>query len=117
MINLNTYTLSRCIYLIGKGEFNQEQEIDHIDCNSLNNHLDNLRLADCSDNCKNKKLSKVNTSGFKGVHWCKMRKAWISQINVNGKKIYLGKYSTPEGAHDSYIRASVEFHGDFGRVA
>lgn len=41
--------------------------IDHIDGNSLNNEISNLRLLTQADNCKNRKKQHNNTSGSAGV--------------------------------------------------
>jgi hypothetical protein len=40
-----------------------------------------------------------------------------SRIEVNGKKIYLGSFRTPEEAHIAYIAASLEYHGAFSPYA
>lgn len=59
--------------------------VDHIDRNSLNNNLDNLRIVDHSVNCRNKGVPKNNTSGAVGVTW---------QIN-NGKKYAVAFWVDP----------------------
>ena len=46
---------------------NNYDEVDHIDGNSLNNDLSNLRWCDRSINCMNRRLFKNNKSGFKNI--------------------------------------------------
>ncbi|WP_339765011.1 HNH endonuclease signature motif containing protein [uncultured Sulfitobacter sp.] len=45
-----------------------EDEIDHINRNKKDNRIENLRQSDRSLNNLNKKISKTNKTGFKGVH-------------------------------------------------
>ena len=56
--------------------------IDHIDGNPSNNNLDNLREASHAENMRNSKIPTSNSSGFKGVYWCKTYKKWISVCAV-----------------------------------
>ena len=42
--------------------------VDHKDHNSLNNRRSNLRVCTNQQNCFNQRVSKNNTSGFKGVY-------------------------------------------------
>lgn len=92
-------------------------EIDHIDGDGLNNRRSNLRCATTAQNQYNQRLAAHNTSGFKGVSWHKRDKAWTANIKFDGRKRFLGYFSTPEDAHAAYCRASAELHGEFGRVA
>ena len=95
-------------------------DIDHIDGDRMNNRLSNLRLASRQQNNGNARLSKANTSGFKGVtrYNAKPRtKPWIAQITVNGKRKGLGYFATPEEAHEAYAAAAVQAFGEYARPA
>jgi hypothetical protein len=83
----------------------------------LDNRRANLRIATHQQNNHNHRISKNNTSGFKGVTWFERSKKWVAQINMNGKKIHLGLHGTPEAAHAAYAAASAKLHGEFGRTA
>lgn len=95
--------------------------IDHIDGNYSNNDPKNLRLVDHSQNMKNRKTSKRNNTGVKGV---KMylnkgdipvyRATITATINGERKQISLGTYVTLEEARQSYEEASKKYHGEFG---
>ena len=69
-------------------------EVDHIDRNSLNNIVTNLRLADRRIQNLNTKVRKDSNTGIKGVHWDKSRSKWAPSIKVNNKAIYLGRYDS-----------------------
>jgi hypothetical protein len=54
-----------------------------------------------------------NTSGFKGVTFHRKMKKWVAWIRAGGKNVYLGLHSTPEAAHDAYVKAAVRVYGEF----
>jgi len=73
--------------------------VDHIDHDTLNNRLSNLRILKISDNNQNRKhLQRNNTSGITGVSWRKKEQKWRAQIQVNYKNIWLGYFDTKEEA-------------------
>jgi hypothetical protein len=72
--------------------------IDHINGDGLDNRKENLRICTHSENMKNIKVRKDNTSGVRGIHWQKKANKWHCQIQYNGKKIYLGLYKDLEDA-------------------
>jgi hypothetical protein len=93
--------------------------VDHINGNGLDNRRVNLRLCTHSQNMRNRKMHSNNATGFKGVYKdgrCKTTKKYCAQIRFNGKRIYLGRYTTPEEAYQVYCDASVKYHGEFGRI-
>lgn len=92
-------------------------EIDHADGNGLNNQKSNLRAVDHQHNSQNRRLGKNNTSGFKGVFFdkrCKNR-PWRAVVTVNGKRLHLGNFSTPEDAYEVYKAKAKESFGIFYR--
>ena len=91
-------------------------QVDHINCNGLDNRRVNLRLATRSQNQHNRGASSNNTSGFKGVTWHEGNKKWQAQIAFCGKHKYLGGYDTAEAAHAAYAEASSKYHGEFRRL-
>ncbi len=93
------------------------KETDHRDRDGLNNRTSNLRAATTAQNQFNQGRRKDNSSGVKGVYWCKRGNRWRAQIKVNKKHIYLGSYKEKSDAADAYARASAEYHGEFGRVS
>jgi hypothetical protein len=87
------FTVSRLILSAFLSTPKDDEECDHIDRNSLNNNLNNLRWVTRSENCFNR--NNWGKSKFKGVHI----KAWkkkdgtlseniraISQFTINGNQ-------------------------------
>lgn len=92
------------------------QDVDHINGNTLDNRRENLRLSTRSENNMNKGKQRNNKSGYKGVYFCKWTNRWAAQIVVNRKKKLIGRFDTPEEAHEAYKAAALELHGEFARV-
>lgn len=88
--------------------------IDHIDCCGLNNTRENLRKATPHQNLCNMRISKINTTGFKGV--AKHRNNFSARIRSEYQEIYIGTFTTPEAAARAYDRKAIELHGEFART-
>jgi len=91
--------------------------IDHIDGNQLNNKIKNLRNVTHSQNLKNTKMYKHNTSGFCGVYWKEQNKKWLASINSEGSFKYLGLFDNLSDAVKARIEAEkiYGFHINHGR--
>lgn len=91
--------------------------IDHANGNPLDNRRSNIRLATRSENSINREFK--NKTGMRGVtHTNKaFPKPYQARITVNGKRLSLGYYHTPEEAAEAYKRAASEHHGEFKRIA
>ena len=63
------------------GSIDSNLDIDHIDGNSKNNKIENLREATLSQNCQNQKIRNTNTSGTKGV-WFHKQSNKIGRAHV-----------------------------------
>jgi len=90
-------------------------EVDHIDGNCLNNQKCNLRLTDRTGNRRNSPVSKVNTTGYKGVTMNRSG-SWAARIGLQGRHIHLGTYHTPEEAAAAYNKAAIQYFEDFARL-
>ena len=61
------YQEHRLIWQMFHGKPDPSLQIDHIDGDSLNNNIDNLRLVTQAVNLRNQRKNSNNTSGFTGV--------------------------------------------------
>jgi hypothetical protein len=90
-------------------------EVDHIDGCRINNQKSNLRLATRTENRRNLKPYRSNSTGFKGV--VRTRTGfWAARIGLDGKKIHLGQYATPEEAALAYNLAALKYFGEFAKL-
>lgn len=92
-------------------------EIDHINGCRDDNRIANLREATRADNNRNVSIRCDNTSGRKGVTWHKRQRRWYAQIQIAGKKTYLGSYKDIQAAAEAYRAAEVRLFGQFARGA
>lgn len=92
------------------------KQIDHRDCDGLNNRRYNLRKATAQQNARNTRVRSKNISGYKGVSFRKESKRWRSYIRVDGKLIHLGTFDSKKKAALAYDHAAREHFGDFARL-
>jgi hypothetical protein len=87
--------------------------VDHKFGNHFDNRRENLRICGNTENSRNAKKPKTNTSGFKGV--TKRGNKWEANIKFDGRLIYLGRYETAEEAAMIYNKKARELFGEFYR--
>lgn len=95
------------------------QVVDHINGNHLDNRRLNLRLCTQSQNSKNQRKPKNNTSGYKGVQLdprTGLTKRWRAAIKVNRKRIDLGRHETAVKAAIVYDRAAIQYFGEYANL-
>jgi len=111
-----SYRLHRLIWIHVNGSFCDEQ-IDHIDGDTLNNRIENLRCVSAVENGRNAKRQRNNTSGTCGVFWEKSRSKWRATIMVLGKHVHLGAFNDRGDAVHARRVAEKEycFHDNHGR--
>lgn len=89
------------------------QDVDHINFNKLDNRRKNLRLCSRAENLWHKAKTKIKSSSrFKGVHWQKADKVWVTQIMKDGK--YKRETFKDElSAAKRYNQLALVLHGKF----
>lgn len=111
-IDYKSYRCHRLAWLYMTGEFPKNQ-LDHIDLNKKNNKWENLREATNSQNHMNMAKTYKNTSGFKGVSWCKKAKKFRAHIKHNKKFIHIGLFDNAEAANDAVMERRKVLHGEY----
>jgi hypothetical protein len=89
------------------------KQIDHIDRNTLNNKIENLRPATNAENQCNSKVKVTSKSGIKNVSWVKRKNRWHVRLKVNGKEKHIGYFTDVETAKIKAIEARKMYYGDF----
>lgn len=89
------------------------KDVDHINRNKLDNRKSNLRVCSAQDNRRNSGLSRLNTSGTKGVHYVVSRNKWQARIGINYKRISLGYYDSLDEAVKVREQAVLQHFKDF----
>jgi len=90
---------------------------DHINHDTLDNRLENLRSCTQRQNCMNRFSHKGSSSVYKGV--CKRINhdspgvRWHAQIIVDGIRKHLGYYDTEVEAAEEYNTAALHHFGEF----
>tara|TARA_R110002020_G_scaffold314903_1_gene530038 strand:+ start:326 stop:799 length:474 start_codon:yes stop_codon:yes gene_type:complete len=102
----------RMIYFLHHGDL--PVSINHIDGNTLNNSINNLRGVTHRQSMMNKKSWKNPSSKYLGVR--KFKKKWAAQIRVLGKQIWLGLFTDEREAAYAYDRAAIEHFGEFANL-
>jgi len=82
--------------------------VNHIDFDKLNNNVSNLEIVSNRENCNQKHIK--SSSDYVGVNFHKENKKWQSQIVINGKQVYLGRYIDETKAGVMYYSALVMFN-------
>ena len=94
--------------------------VDHIDGDPLNNTRANLRVCSPSENAKNRAMnynSKLNRKGVYVVREPGKTTCFRSRIQVDGRRINLGRFDTAEEASVAYAEAASHYFGEFARAA
>lgn len=89
--------------------------IDHANNNSFDNRVENLRECLHSQNSQNSRAPKSNTSGVKGVAWCKRKNKWRARIIVDGKEHHVGFFDDLQDAQKVINLKRIVLHGIFAR--
>jgi hypothetical protein len=113
-IDGNTYAVHRVIWIMFYGELSKETQVDHINGDAADNRIENLRLANNSQNCCNRRM-KPNNSGIKNVSFVKESQKYRVSLQVNKQRKFLGYYEDLELAELVALEARNKYHGEFAR--
>lgn len=90
--------------------------VDHRDKDTTNNRRNNIRIATKPQNAMNSKTQSNNTSGCRGVYLAKENDripCWRAYINVNKKKINLGRFKNKKDAIKARKQAEIKYFREF----
>lgn len=108
------YLAHRVAYFLHTGK-QPPRFLDHKDGDPSNNRFDNLRPATRRDNNRNRRVHSNNSTGFRGVILCRESGKYRARAGLNGKKVSIGRYDTPEQASKAYEEFTKKHFGEFYR--
>jgi len=85
--------------------------VDHINNVKDDNRVENLQLISNRENCTKDRVG--GTSKYIGVYFNKADKKWVSRIQINGKNIFLGRFSNELDAAKAYQDKLNEYNENF----
>jgi len=95
---------------------NDNKIVDHKDGNTLNNTKSNLRICSSIQNSQNRIISRINTSGYKGVNFNKTKNTYVATIYSNYSRKRIGSYKNPILAAKAYDKYAEIIFGEFAKL-
>jgi len=110
------FLVHRIIWLYVNGAIKTHMEIDHINHIKDDNRICNLREVTRLENCRNKSLSKKNTSGYIGVSKERKSKIWNVSFCIDNQQKFFGSFRKKEDAilHSKNVMRKIGFHENHG---
>lgn len=104
------FLVHRLAWLLSYGQWPQGV-IDHINGIKSDNRLANLRDISPQWNSQNTHRARpCGTTGYLGVSWDGAKGKFQAGIVVDGRRKLLGRYNSPEEAHQAYLAAKRKMH-------
>ena len=89
--------------------------LDHIDGDTLNNQVSNLRLVTHKENSWNRKVHRNSTTGYAGVSVVRATGRYKAEIRSEGEHYILGTFSTLSEAVKARAKKAYELWGEYAR--
>ena len=102
------YLVHRVVYYAHNQDWNidfkpKENPVDHINWNTQNNDISNLRVGTRS-------LNQQNQKHVVGYYWNEKKQRYRATITVNGIHYSLGSYKTKEDAIEARKKGKEKYH-------
>ena len=111
------YDVHLVIWEMHYGPVTPGMQVDHKNNIRDDNRIENLQELIHGDNVKKQLISKNNKTGYKGVHFDKKNNNFMAYIQVNYKRINLGRFDTAEKAYEARKAAELHYYGSNLMVA
>lgn len=107
-VNGVSHRAHRVIWALVHGEWPQGL-VDHVNGQTDDNRLNNLRVVDHAGNSRNRKLGKNNRSGVIGVFLHRPSGKWRAQIRHNRRLLSLGDFESIDDAKRARLEAEKQY--------
>lgn len=87
--------------------------VDHKNGDRADNRLENLRFCTRTENNRNTRIRKNNTTGHKGITFVNKTQKWVARIGIDGKRYHLGTFETLDQAVEARRKKAKEVFGEF----
>jgi hypothetical protein len=87
------YRAHRVAFALHHGRW-PDHTVDHLNKDRTDNRAKNLRDATRVEQQANRNTQRNNKSGVPGVHFCKIKGAWVARKTVNSKRVLVGVFKT-----------------------
>lgn len=93
----------------------EDKEVDHANCDKLDNTRANLRICTRGENTANRKpgTGKKNKLGMKGVK--KDGNRFVARVRKNNRQVFIKTFATAQEAHAAYVEQHKLHYGEFSR--
>jgi hypothetical protein len=91
-------------------------QVDHANCDTLDNRRENLRPATSKENGRNRRKQSGASSRYKGVSWHHKYNGWVAVVMCEGHWRNLGVFDSEIDAGHAYNLAAKEAFGEFARL-
>lgn len=112
------YKYHRIVWLVCNGDF-PKGEIDHIDRNKLNNHIENLRETDRILNVLNRDIAPNKDTGVEGICFDRtkgLRKHYTFTMKINGHRKTFRFATLFEAKHAKLQMRWLMYHSEMQRL-
>lgn len=107
----------RVVWALAYGKW-PSRDLDHINGNTGDNRLANLRCVSVAENARNRKRSTANSSGVVGVRWSARERKWLAVIGSRKSRVHLGGFANFKDAVAARKAAELAhgYHPNHGRA-
>lgn len=102
------YFTHTIIYILHYGKIDDDKVVDHIDGDSTNNRIENLRAILPLYNNHNRKLQANNKSGITGVQYVARAQSWVAQVRCNGVRS-AKTFACRKYGHENAKQMAIDF--------
>lgn len=108
-INKKRYCVHRIVWALHNKSIDQNLEIDHIDGDTTNNNIKNLRLVTRVVNSRNRRMKSTNNTGVTGVSYNAVTDSYAADVFDSNSKRIREYFSCKKLGKDQAFKMACEF--------